>query len=231
MKNNISILFWGFYSYSFLMASTYFYFYWLPYGLNIFPLISISDVILISIAPLISTIPAALFYAYIISSSKKLNVKKEYHVFVNIFLVAMLFIISAIIVWTMRYISQHLAIFTMCIYALVMSLLINNKRIIEQLNSKLETNFTIYSYILITILPVMLFILPAYKGINDSHKLLASNTGYFLENSEHCKSSESEKFVYISTIGKRVIAFSTMDNSICITDERSFKLTPRRDSE
>lgn len=59
---NISIILWLLYSYSFLALFINFMFFWLPFELNILPLISIMDIFLFSLVPIISLIPIVAVY-------------------------------------------------------------------------------------------------------------------------------------------------------------------------
>lgn len=75
----------------------------------------------------------------------------------------------------------------------------------------------------VCLLPSFAILMGYAQGLDALHD---DSRGYLIYGTEHCSSSDSEKFRYLSTSGEKILTYSVKDGSICITSSNYLKLVP-----
>ncbi len=235
-KRNI---FYGLYLYSLVSGFIYFQCFWLTLKFNALPLVSIMDIVRFSILPLVAILP---FYLVLFVSIPTV------HSFINItilnnniyekvstnkiisFTTTFLLIGAA----TLLFMSTFNSIYSFSIgemiflaYSIFFLTIFKSNDLVNSINEILKINLSSGSLVLFIIVPASLLSFPALGGYRDGYLKSSNRTpNLIIRNSKNCKGNENTDYIYIATLGDRAITRSTLDSSICITEEKSFILEP-----
>lgn len=214
------------YAYGILLGASYLFAFWRPFGFSIFPFLSLQDYVTVPLNRVVVLIAPPLLAGFFFLSEKRgLSMRQRR---------PMLFILlgpySAIVLLSLYkggasflrhefYYRNEIIVMVfpivLCIIGWVLAI---------KLQASLSTH--VVSLVFVQLGHVVA------AGYTDGKTVFnGAAEAYFLENKELCEEGGVRDWVYLGKFSKEVIFMNTIDKRLCITDEMSFRLIPRKFSE
>ncbi len=218
-----------FYCYAIALGIAYILAFWRPFGFNIFPYLTITDVLLAPLNRLVILFfPLFLILVLNIELRNKKNIKVPYYSFL---LISMLFNIYAIqqLLKSIDLFKEYRFYFFNEQSILYLSGLLICISILLTFFSFFDRKNTLTQIFAISLAHIALSM---SAGYSDGKAIFnGAESVHFLEQKELCESGGIRDWVYLEKFGENVFFMNTIEKKICILNDIKFNLVSRKYKE